>query len=160
MTYQRLQIIGHLGRDPEMRYTPSGQPVTDFSVATSRNWIGGDGQRREETTWFKVTVWGKQAETCNQYLSKGRLVMCEGRLASQINIWTDREGNARAGYEMTANVVQFLGGGRSDDGGSSYSGGYDQNRGNQGQSSGQNYVNQPPAPDYGDGGIQEDEIPF
>jgi single-strand DNA-binding protein len=113
--YQKLIIVGHLGRDPEMRYTPSGQAVTNFSVATSRKWTGSDGQQQEETVWFRVSVWGKQAETCNQYLSKGRLVMCEGRMTVDKEtggprIWTDQNGTPRANYEMSAYDVKFLGG--------------------------------------------------
>ena len=78
--YQKIVIVGNLGRDPEMRYTPSGQPVTNLSVATNRKWTSADGTPGEETIWFRVSVWGKQAETCNQYLSKGRQVLVEGRL--------------------------------------------------------------------------------
>lgn len=162
MTYQKLQIIGHVGRDPELKYTQSGQPVTDFSVATNRSWTGNDGQRREETTWFRVTVWGKQAETCNQYVSKGKLVMCEGRLAPQINIWTDREGMARASYEMTAESVRFLGG-RADEGSGGYqSSNYQASAGNSGgyQSSPAPQPAAAPAAPSSDAGIQEDEIPF
>lgn len=118
--YQKLTIVGHLGRDPEMRYTPSGQAVTNFSVATNRKWTGSDGQQQEETVWFRVSVWGKQAESCNQYLSKGRLVLCEGRMTVDKEtggprIWTDQNGAPRASYEMTAYEVKFLSGG---DGGS------------------------------------------
>jgi single-strand DNA-binding protein len=123
--YQKLMIVGHLGRDPEMRYTPSGQAVTNFSVATSRKWTGSDGQQQEETVWFRVSVWGKQAESCNQYLSKGRLVLCEGRLTVDKEtggprVWTDQNGAPRASYEMSAYEVKFLGG--RDSGGSGYSG--------------------------------------
>ena len=123
--YQKLMIVGHLGRDPEMRYTPSGQAVTNFSVATSRKWTGSDGQQQEETVWFRVSVWGKQAESCNQYLSKGRLVLCEGRLTVDKEtggprVWTDQNGAPRASYEMSAYEVKFLGG--RDSGGSGYGG--------------------------------------
>jgi single-strand DNA-binding protein len=123
--YQKLIIVGHLGRDPEMRYTPSGQAVTNFSVATSRKWTGSDGQQQDETIWFRVSVWGKQAETCNQYLSKGRLVMCEGRLTVDKEtggprVWTDQNGAPRANYEMSAYEVKFLGG-RGDNSGGDYS---------------------------------------
>ena len=76
--YQKVIIVGHLGGDPEMRYTPSVKPVTNFSVATSRKWTGADGEQREDTTWFKVAAWGKLAEVCNQYLAKGRQVLVEG----------------------------------------------------------------------------------
>lgn len=120
--YQKLIIVGHLGRDPEMRYTQSGQAVTNFSVATSRKWTGGDGQQQEETVWFRVSVWGKQAESCNQYLSKGRQVLCEGRLTVDKEtggprIWTDQSGAPRASYEVSAYEVKFLGGRDSGGGG-------------------------------------------
>lgn len=119
--YQKLIIVGNLGRDPEMRYTPSGQTVTSFSVATNRRWTGNDGEQQEETVWFRVTTWGKQAETCNQYLSKGRQVLIEGRLTPDKEsggprVWTDQNGTPRASYEMRAFTVQFLGG-RGDSGG-------------------------------------------
>ena len=113
--YQKIIIVGNLGRDPEMRYTPSGQPVTTLSVATNRKWTNADGTPGEETIWFRVSVWGKQAEACNQYLSKGRQVLIEGRLrpdpaTSEPRIWTGNDGVARASYELTANTVRFLGG--------------------------------------------------
>lgn len=111
--YQKLTIVGNLGRDPEMRYTPSGQAVCNFSVATNRRWTGSDGHQQEETVWFRVTVWGRQAETCNQYLSKGQQVLCEGRLTADKEtggprVWQDQNGNWRASYEMNAFTVKFL----------------------------------------------------
>ena len=111
--YHKITIVGYLGRDPEMRYTPSGQPVTNFSIATSRKWAGQDGQQRNETVWWRVTVWGRQAETCNQYLVKGQQVLVEGRLRPDPatggpRIWTGNDGVARASYELTANTVKFL----------------------------------------------------
>lgn len=114
--YQKLTVVGNLGTDPEMRYTPSGQAVTNLSVAANRRWTDANGDQHEETTWFRVSVWGKQAETCNQYLSKGRMVLVEGRLnpdreTGGPRIWTDQNGNPRASYEMTASNVVFLGGG-------------------------------------------------
>lgn len=112
--YQKLIIIGNLGQDPEMRYTPDGTPVTNFSVATNRRWTGGDGQQREETAWFRVTAWRRMAEVCNQYLSKGRQVYVEGELKPDENggprIWTGNDGAPRAQYEVTARTVKFLGG--------------------------------------------------
>lgn len=122
--YQKLLIVGNLGQDPEMRYTPSGRAVCNFSVATNRRWTGNDGQQQEETVWFRVSVWGNQAETCNQYLSKGRQVLCEGRLtvdreSGGPRVWQDQNGNWRASYEMNAFTVKFLGG-RAGEGGSSY----------------------------------------
>ena len=110
--YQRLVLVGNLGRDPEMRYTPQGTPVTSLSVATSRRYNTADGQTKEETLWFRVSVWGKQAETCNQYLNKGRRVLVEGSLVGDENggprIWTDKEGKPRASFEVRALTVQFL----------------------------------------------------
>ena len=106
--YQQTIVVGHLGRDPEMRYTPDGTPVTSFSIATTRKWTNAEGQQ-EKTTWFRVTAWRKQAETCNQYLSKGRLVLVEGEI--DVSAWSDKtSGEARATLELTARVVRFLGG--------------------------------------------------
>lgn len=112
----KIQIIGNLGNDPELRYTQTGQPVTNFSVATSRKWTGNDGQLQEETIWFKVSTWGKLAEVCNEYLSKGRQVFIEGRLSpdrdtGKPRIWQDKSGAWQAAnYEITAETVRFLGG--------------------------------------------------
>ena len=110
--YQRLVLVGNLGRDPEMRYTPNGTAVTSLSVATSRKYTTADGQPKEETVWFRVSVWGKQAEPCNQYLSKGRKVLVEGTLVPDENggprIWTDKEGKPRASFEVRASTVRFL----------------------------------------------------
>lgn len=106
--YQRTIVVGHLGRDPEMRYTQDGTPVTSFSVATSRRWTDREGQPREETTWFRVSAWGRQAEICNQYLSKGRLVLVEGTVNA--SAWKGRDGEPRASLELHAARVVFLGG--------------------------------------------------
>lgn len=110
--YQRLVLVGNLGRDPEMRYTPNGTAVTSLSVATSRKYTTADGQQKEETVWFRVSVWGKQAEPCNQYLSKGSKVLVEGTLTPDESggprIWTDKEGKPRASFEVRANTVRFL----------------------------------------------------
>lgn len=112
--YQKLIIVGNLGRDPEMRYTSDGTPVTSFSVATNRKWTNQDGTPGEETVWFRVSAWRKLAETCNQYLSKGRQVLIEGRLKPDPStgaprVWTRQDGTAGASYEMTAFTVKFLG---------------------------------------------------
>lgn len=111
--YQRLVLVGNLGRDPEMRYTPQGTPVTSFSVATSRKYNTADGQQKEETVWFRISVWGKQAETVNQYLTKGRQVLVEGTLVPDENgsprIWTGQDGKPRASFEVRAQTVRFLG---------------------------------------------------
>lgn len=103
--YQKLIIIGNLGRDPEMRYTPDGKPNTTFSVATSRKVNGAD-----ETTWFRVSVWGNQAESCNQYLRKGSKVLVEGRLKPEINVYQRKDGSYAASYDVTADTVRFLSG--------------------------------------------------
>jgi len=104
--YQSVTIIGHLGRDPEMRYTSSGVPVTNFSVATSRKWTDAAGAAQEKTTWFKVSAWRKLAEVCNQYLHKGQLVMVEGEVDA--SAWTGQDGAAKATLELTARTVKFL----------------------------------------------------
>jgi len=110
--YQRIVIVGRLGADPEMRYTPSGDPVTTFRVATNRRYTDSEGNSRDETTWFRVTAWRRLAETCNQYLAKGRLVLVDGRLnpdeSGNPRIWTGKDGVARASYELTATTVKFL----------------------------------------------------
>jgi single-strand DNA-binding protein len=103
----KVMIIGHLGRDPEMRYTPSGRPVTTFSVATSRSWNTSDGERRSETEWFNVVAWGSLAEICKQYLSKGQQVYVEGRL--QTRRWEDDSGNRRSSVEIVAKEMVMLG---------------------------------------------------
>ena len=103
----KVMVIGHLGRDPEMRYTPSGRPVTTFSVATSRSWHSADGERHEETEWFNVVAWGSLAEICNQYLRKGQQVYVEGRL--QTRRWEDGEGNKHFTTELVAKEMIMLG---------------------------------------------------
>lgn len=103
----RVQIIGHLGRDPEMRYTPSGRPVTSFSVATSRSWTSAEGERHEETEWFNVVSWGNLAEICNQYLTKSQQVYIEGRL--QTRGWEDEDGKKHFRTEIVANEMIILG---------------------------------------------------
>jgi single-strand DNA-binding protein len=107
-------IIGRLGRDPEMRYTASGRPVTTFSVATSRSWNTSDGERRSETEWFNVVAWGSLAEICNQYLTKGQQVYIEGRLQSRN--WEDSEGKRHTSVEIVANEMIMLGERRSQNG--------------------------------------------
>jgi len=107
--YQNTVVVGHLGRDPEMRYTPSGTPVTNFSIATTRKWTNAEGQPQEKTTWFRVSVFGKQAEACNQYLTKGRLVLVAGDI--DVSAWTDKAtSEPRAKLELRARTVRFLGG--------------------------------------------------
>jgi single-strand DNA-binding protein len=102
----KVLIIGRLGRDPEMRYTPSGRPVTTFTVATSRSWNTSEGGRRTETEWFNVVSWSNLAEICKQYLTKGSLVYIEGRL--QTRHWDDPEGNKHSSTEIVANEMIIL----------------------------------------------------
>lgn len=111
--YHTIIIVGNLGRDPEMRFTPSGQPVTNFSVATNRQYTGSDGQQVKEVIWFRISTWGKSAEVCNQYLKKGSKVLVEGRLVPDKEtggprIWTKQDGSAGANFEVSATTVRFL----------------------------------------------------
>jgi single-strand DNA-binding protein len=140
--YQRIILVGNLGGDPQMRYLPSGQAVTNFSVATNRRWTDQQsGQQQEETVWWRVSVFGPQAEACNQYLSKGRQVVVEGRVrpdkdSGNPRVWQRQDGTWSASYDITALNVRFLGG-RADTGGPGY---------------------QEPEADAGD--MEADEIPF
>lgn len=102
----RIMVIGNLGTDPEMRYTPSGSPVTSFRLAVSRTYTTGEGERRDETEWFTVIAWQRLAELCNQYLSKGRRAYVEGRIRSRS--WEGRDGQIRFVNEIVANQVLFL----------------------------------------------------
>jgi single-strand DNA-binding protein len=112
--YQKLIIIGNLGRDPEMRYMPDGTGVTSFSVATSRRWTDrASGQPVDETTWFRVSVWGRQAETANQYLSKGSKVLVEGvispdRATGGPKLFTRQDGSVGSSFEVRADNIRFL----------------------------------------------------
>ena len=110
----KIIVIGHLGRDPEMRYTPNGQSVTSFSVASSRRYTNSEGEQKEETEWFNVSAWGRLADLCNQYLSKGRQVYVEGRFSSRS--YEGRDGQMRNSNDISLTDVQFLGG-RGQDGG-------------------------------------------
>jgi single-strand DNA-binding protein len=103
----KVMIIGHLGRDPEMRYTPSGRPVTSFSVVTARAWTSAEGERHEESEWFNVVAWGNLAEICNQYLAKGQQVYVEGRL--QTRGWEDEERKKHYRTELVASEMIVLG---------------------------------------------------
>lgn len=137
--FHQLTIVGNLGNDPVMRFTPSGQAVTSFSVASNRSYTNNAGQKVDETIWFRVSVWGAQAEPCNQYLSKGRLVLIIGRLKPDPDsggprIYTRNDGSTGASFEVTAINVKFLPSGST--------GGYQQDMGDEA------------------GGPEEDEIPF
>jgi single-strand DNA-binding protein len=111
--YQRLVLVGNLGRDPETRYSENGIPVTNFSVATTNKWSDASGEPHEETVWFRVATFGKQAETCQEYLTKGQRVLVEGTLiADPANggprIFTRKDGTPGAAFELRANTVRFL----------------------------------------------------
>lgn len=138
----KAMVIGHLGADPEMRYTANGNAVTTFNVATSRQFQGPDGERREETEWFRVVTWNRLAETCSQYLSKGRLVYVEGRM--QTRSWEGQDGQKRYTTELIAQEVKFLGG--RDGGGGSGGGG--------------RYSAGLPVGADGEGDIEPDDLPF
>jgi single-strand DNA-binding protein len=107
----KVILVGNLGRDPELRYTASGTPVANFTMATSERWTDAAGERKERTEWHRIVVWGKQAEVVGEYLRKGRQVYIEGSL--QTREWTDRDGNKRYTTEVRAQRVQLLG--RPDD---------------------------------------------
>ena len=109
----KIIVIGNLGRDPEMRYLPSGESVTSFSVASSRRYTTSSGEQREETEWFNVSAWGRLAELCNQYLTKGRQVYIEGRLRSRS--YEGRDGQTRFSNDIRLTDVQFLRGGQGSD---------------------------------------------
>jgi single-strand DNA-binding protein len=150
MSYQKITIVGNLGRDPEMRYTPGGQAVTNFTVASNRQYTASSGERVKETTWFRISAWGRQAETVNQYLKTGSQVLVEGRMTPDKEsggprVWTRQDGTSAASFEVTAERVVFLSG-RGDGAAPSSSGG---------DSSYQNA-----SPDEPGGLTDEDEIPF
>lgn len=111
--YHTIIIVGNLGRDPEMRYTPSGQAVTNLNVATNRQYTTSDGNPVKETIWFRISTWGKNAENCNQYLKKGSKVLVEGRLnpdpaTGGPRVFTRQDGTSGATFEVTAQTIRFL----------------------------------------------------
>jgi single-strand DNA-binding protein len=138
----KAMVIGHLGADPEMRYTANGNAVTTFSVASSRQFSGPDGERREETEWFRVVTWNRLAETCSQYLTKGRLVYVEGRL--QTRSWEGQDGQKRYTTELIAQEVKFLGG---------------REGGGAGAGAGRYSAGLPVGAD-GEGDVEPDDLPF
>jgi single-strand DNA-binding protein len=157
MSYNKVILIGNLGRDPELSYTPQGTAVCKFSVATNERRRDKAGEQQDITTWFRVSAWGKQAENVSRYLTKGRKVYVEGRL--HVEEWTDREGKARQSLEVNASEVQFIdgpsGGGvegipvrQQQQGGGAPSGGGARPSGGGGR---------PAAPEAD---IEDDEIPF
>src|SRR3989454_6734866 len=115
MSFNKVILVGNLGRDPELRYTPQGTPVCSFSMATNERRKDKTGEMQDQTTWFRVTLWGRQAETASQYLTKGKSVYIEGRL--RVEEWTDRDGKPRHTLEVNATDMQFIGGRGEDAGG-------------------------------------------
>ena len=113
-SHQEILLVGNLGKDPEMRYTPAGKAVTNFSMATNEKWTGQDGQQHEKVTWWRVAAWGKLAEICNQYLQKGRQVLVKGKMnpddSGNPRVFQRNNGEYGASYEVTASRVVFLGG--------------------------------------------------
>ena len=154
--FHTIIIVGNVGRDPEMRYTPSGQAVTSFSVASSRNFKSRDGAPMKETIWFRVTCWGRQAEIANNYVKKGQKVLVEGRLVADPSgnprVFTHNDGTASASFEINASNLQLLSSRNENEGG-----GYNNNNSSAGAAYSGN--------DMGPGGTYEmdpdsDDIPF
>jgi single-strand DNA-binding protein len=143
----KVMLIGNLGKDPEMKYTPSGMPVTTFSVAVSRSWRTPEGENREETEWFRVVAWQKLAETCNEYLRKGMRVYIEGRL--QTRKWTDQQGQERYTTEVVANEMVMLSG--REEGGSGGGGSRERSSAAPARGGGN---------DYDELGMEDEDIPF
>ena len=141
----KVILVGNLGKDPEVRFTPSGRAVAKFSIATTESWVDQESGRQERTEWHNIVVWGKQAESCGQYLAKGRQVFVEGAIRSRS--YDDKEGNKRYITEIVAQRVQFLGGGGGGRGASADSGGG-------GAAAGGNFD------EFGGGQIPEDDVPF
>jgi single-strand DNA-binding protein len=140
MSVNKAILIGRLGKDPELRYTPSGKAVTSFSLATTERWTGADGQRNESTTWHNIIAWGKQAELLKEYLSKGREVYIEGRIDNRS--YEDKEGNKRYISEIVVQNFSFIG-----------------SRGD--QESGPRRESEPsPPPPSDDLGSSDDDLPF
>lgn len=118
MSYHKTIVVGNLGRDPEMRYTPSGQAVTSFSVAVNEQYTDKAGEKVKRTIWYKIDAWGKLAETCNQWLKKGSVVLAEGVLKADPDtggprVYQKQDGTSSASFELTAQNIRFLGGTKS-----------------------------------------------
>jgi single-strand DNA-binding protein len=150
-------LVGNLGRDPELRTTPNGQSVVNFTLATSETWTDKSGERVERTEWHRIVVWGKQAEMCNQYLSKGRTVYIEGRI--QTREWEDKDGNKRYTTEINANTVNFIGPRRSG-GGDSGGGPSTGSSGSSTGAGGSGSKGDGPSGDAGPPMPTDDDIPF
>ncbi len=151
----KVILVGNLGADPDMRYTPSGQGVCELRVATNESWTDKNGQRQDRTEWHRVVIWGKRAEICSKYLSKGRQVYIEGRI--QTRNYDDKEGNKRYITEIIANDVQFLGGKEGGGGGGGGGKGRDEGPPPPGDADMGGYGG---GGSSGGGGGPDDDIPF
>jgi single-strand DNA-binding protein len=146
-SFNKITIVGYLGRDPEIRYTPQGEAVCNFTVATTERRKDNTGEMQDMTTWFRITVWRRQAEIANQYLSKGKQVYVEGRLRQ--TEYTDRDGNRRTTLEVTASDIQFLGS-KGEEGGAAIPS----------SSSQAKPMRQQAADSHDDQPVNDDDIPF
>jgi single-strand DNA-binding protein len=154
MSFNKIILIGNLGRDPELRYTPQGTAVCSFSMATNEKRKDRAGEFQNITTWFRVTLWGKQAENANKFLTKGNPVYIEGRLRTEE--WTDRDGKARTSLEVQATDMQFIGSRSDSEYGGGYSGGHEEG----GASGGAHEEESHPAAAPSSSGGGDDDIPF
>ena len=143
MSVNKVILLGNLGKDPDLRYTPSGKAVATFSLATNERWTSQDGQKQENTTWHNIVAWGKQAETMKEYLTKGRQVYIEGRIANRS--YEDKEGNKKSISEVVVQSFSFVG-----------------NRGSSGNGGGQTTPPEPAAETAADAGSgqSDDDLPF
>ncbi len=151
MSFNKIIIVGNLGRDPELRYTPQGTAVCNFSIATNEKRRDKAGELQDITTWFRVTLWNRQAENASKYLQKGSSVYIEGRL--KLDEWTDRDGNTRQTLDVTATDMQFISGGARSEGMSAGAGASSSN--NFGDSEPEDRVT-----DVAENEPEDDEIPF
>jgi len=140
-SFNKIIVVGYLGRDPELRYTPDGTPVCNFTVATTDRRKDKSGEFQDHTTWFRVSLFGRQAEVASQYLSKGRQVFIEGTLSQRE--YTDKDGNARTSLEVRGSELQFIG-----------------SRGDEGSTSSEPRPARSAQPDRAAGPITDDDIPF
>jgi single-strand DNA-binding protein len=152
MSFNKIILVGHLGRDPELRYTPQGTPVCDFSVATTERRKDKSGDYQDVTTWFRVSFWGRQAEVASQYLTKGKQIYIEGRLSQRE--WQDKDGNTRTSLEVNGSDLQFIGPrGEEPSGGGLREGGAPREERPATRASA-------PAPDDRHDSVSDDDIPF
>lgn len=161
MSVNKVILVGRLGQNPEVRYTPSGAAVANFSIATNESWVDKSGQKQDRTEWHRIVVWGKTAENCNQFLTKGRQIYVEGRL--QTRQWQDKDGQTKSTTEVQAQTVQFLGDkGAPGPQSSSERPSYGREQSASGQAPGQSF-SQPPG-GYSSSPMEpsftEDDIPF